>query len=137
MRKRKSLWGIAIAVICLLCSLIFAACNDNKPVEEQPPEPPAGELTISQTAVQLDMHEQVQLTVAEEGETKWESSNTAVCTVENGLVKSVGVGVTTVTASQGDKKSDLYRYRVERKICAANRSERQRFIGGRTDDPRR
>ena len=105
MRKRKSLWGIAIAVICLLCSLIFAACNDNKPVEEQPPEPPAGELTISQTAVQLDMHEQVQLTVAEEGETKWESSNTAVCTVENGLVKSVGVGVTTVTASQGDKKA--------------------------------
>lgn len=101
MRKGKRLWGIAIAVVCLLCSFVFVACNKDDPVVE-PPAPPVGELTISQTSVQLDMHEQVQLTVAESGETKWTSGNTAVCSVENGLVKSVGVGVTTVTASQGD-----------------------------------
>lgn len=104
MRKGKRLWGIAIAVVCLLCSFVFVACNKDDPNEETP-KPPVGELTISQTSVQLDMHEQVQLTVAESGETKWASGNTAVCTVENGLVKSVGVGVTAVTASQGDKKA--------------------------------
>lgn len=101
MKRGKLFYGVALTVICLLCSFMFVAC---KP-DTSNGNPPAGTLTISQTTAQLDMHEQVQLTVAETGDTTWESGNTAVCTVENGLVKSVGVGVTTVTASQGDKKA--------------------------------
>lgn len=101
MRRGKLFYGVVLTVICLLCSFMFVAC---KP-DTSSGNPPAGTLTISQTTAQLDMHEQVQLTVAETGDTTWESGNTAVCTVENGLVKSVGVGVTTVTASQGDKKA--------------------------------
>ena len=102
MRKSKLFLGVVLTIVCLLCSFAFVAC---KPDEQKPIEPTGGTLTISQTTAQLDLHEQVQLSVTEAGETKWKSENTAVCTVENGLVKSVGVGVTAVTASQGDKKA--------------------------------
>lgn len=90
-------------LVCLLCSLVFAACND-KP-QEQPPEPSAGELTISQTSATLDMYESVLLTVAEQGDTAWSTSSASVCTVENGLVKSVGAGNAVITASQGAAKA--------------------------------
>lgn len=104
MRRGKLFYSVAVTVICMLCSFVFAACGRDQS-DENPPAPPIGTLTISQTTVQLDMHEQVQLTVAETGDITWASGNTAVCTVENGLVKSVGVGMTAVTASQGDKKA--------------------------------
>ena len=100
MRRGRKFLLVAITAVCLLCSTLLVACKKAKP-SITPPSPP---LTISQATVTLDLHEQVQLSVEETGNTSWTSGDNAVCTVDaTGLVKSVGVGVTTVTASQGDK----------------------------------
>ena len=102
MKKGIKLSALLTIALCLLCVGMFVACKKNTP----PVTPSApSTLTMSQTAASLDLHEQVQLSVEETGETTWESSSTAVCTVDgNGLVKSVGAGTATVTASQGDAK---------------------------------
>lgn len=105
--KRQNKWYVCLALaLCAICSAVFAACGKEENNHVTPPEPPAPVLTLSQTSAQLDLHEQIQLTVAEQGMIVWTSSNTAVCTVDNGLVKSVGAGLATVTASAGEAKAE-------------------------------
>lgn len=60
-------------------------------------------------ALQVGASEQLTATVlpadAEDPTVKWETSDAAVATVENGLVKAVGVGEAVVTASAGDRSA--------------------------------
>lgn len=101
MKKRNMLF----VFVALLCALAFTvtACGDNKPQPEQPA--PEAKITLDVTDARLDVYETLRVTATAENTDAaivWRSSDSAVATVENGLIKAVGVGDATVTATAGD-----------------------------------
>lgn len=64
-------------------------------------------LTISDTSVELNIGEEkaVTATVQPNTELVWSSANTSVVTVENGKIKAIGEGTTSVTVSTKDNQS--------------------------------
>ena len=103
MRKRGKLFAIVAFAMLLALSFALAACH-HTPEPQPQPQPTEKILELSRSSVELDMHESVLLTVVTEGEgaIEWRSSNNAIATVENGLVKAVAAGKATVTATRGE-----------------------------------
>ena len=101
MKKRGKLFAIVAFAMLLALSFALAACHDTS---EPQPQPTEKILELSRSSVELDMYESVLLTVetAGEGAVEWRSSNNAIATVENGLVKAVAAGKATVTATRGE-----------------------------------
>lgn len=72
---------------------------------------PVTSVSLNKTTVKLKQNETVQLTAtvspadATDKTLKWNSSNTAVATVTNGLVKAVKEGTATITVTVGDKSA--------------------------------
>lgn len=100
-RVSKTLMLCCLA-LAVLCSGVLAACGDKNPPE---PTPENTTLTLSRTTAELDMYEEVRLSVTDTGEgtITWSSSDKAVATVKDGLVKSVAAGVAIITATRGEK----------------------------------
>ena len=105
---KKKLLILPITVFAMLLSTGLAACNgggNNTPASAQ--KSTAQEkitITAAENKTKLIKGETVQLTASVEG-VAWESKNTAVATVDaNGLVTSVGVGSTTISATKDGYK---------------------------------
>ena len=98
--KKTRCWPIA-ALSLALGLVAFAAC---KPATE---EPSGGgtEITLSHTAYELYLHEQIQLTATAEGTVTWSSSDEGVATVDGGLVRSVAAGTAVITAKAGEAQA--------------------------------
>ena len=87
MKKRSFVLLAGLLIVAMLC-VALAACNNSVTYE------------LSDTSVSLKIGETKQLTVTPEtDEITWDSDRKDVATVENGLVKAVGVGTANVTAA--------------------------------------
>lgn len=99
MKMKK--WFAVITAMLMLAVGAFAGCTD--------PETPPGQtetatVVLSRNEVQLDLHEQIQLTAETSGtqeKVTWSSSRTDVASVSEGLVRSVAEGSAVITASAG------------------------------------
>lgn len=93
--KRKSIITVLATLIFVLCAVFGVACGGNK------------SLTLSETSLSLNLYDEVTLTVAEEGNVSWTSSDETIVKVnENGLVMAQGEkGDATVTATIGKAKA--------------------------------
>lgn len=101
--KRK--FGILTFVAALLVSIFafsaLTACHDETKENVS--------ITMSQKEITLSVGESQKLTVsvtpedAEDKTIEWKSSDNKIATVENGLVKAVAEGETTVTATTNGK----------------------------------
>lgn len=80
--KNNHKYVLFVLVLCLMCSLAFAACNKNIDTPPTPPEPPIEEskVTLSDSALKLDVNDTATLTVCQGGSVnqQWTSKNTAV-----------------------------------------------------------
>ena len=99
MKKIKSL--ILLFVLMFTLAFGFVACksdeSDSSNSNENDPK-----ITLNQTGIALDVYDTFQLIATKENitdEIVWATANQAVATVENGLVKAVAEGTTTITAS--------------------------------------
>ncbi len=105
-KKRKLCAVLALAFTLAVPAAVLTGCN-GKPGGENPPiTEPDVKLTLNETSVELDLHEQIQLTATCTDKTlalTWSCSDPSVATVDaNGLVKSVKAGNATVTVKAGD-----------------------------------
>ncbi len=95
----KKLTSILFTIaMCLCLAFAVSACG---PTEE----PPAVTVTLSKTTIAMDVYDKATLTATvenSENSVTWSSSNTAVATVEDGLVKALSVGEAVITASVSD-----------------------------------
>lgn len=98
--KRKVFVTIFVALLLVL-SLGLMACN--KPT---PPAPaPDPEISLNVTDARLDVYESLQLTATTantDAAVEWSSSNTAIATVDGGLVVACAEGTAMITAKAGD-----------------------------------
>lgn len=87
--KRRSIW-LTIGLLIAATLFAFAGCKGEQMVK----------YVLSETAISLTVGQEKQLTVSPEPEKSvaWESGDESVATVENGAVKALGAGSTTVTA---------------------------------------
>lgn len=103
---KNKLKFLLTAVFALVLGLsVLVACAPDEPVT---PENTA-KVTLDKTTLELDLHEEAQLTATATGTTEavvWTSSDPSVATVEGGLVKSVKAGSAKVTASAGGASAD-------------------------------
>ena len=108
MRKRGKLFAIVAFAMLLALSFALAACH-HTPEPQPQPQPTEKILELSRSSVELDMYESVLLTVVTEGEgaIEWSSSNNAIATVENGLVKAGAAGKATNTAARVRSRSSI------------------------------
>lgn len=99
-----SIFAFALSTVLSIC--LITGC--------EPPEPPVvpvTSVTLSQTAVTLDVGGSVTLTAtvapsnATDNTVTWSSSNASVASVSNGVVKAVGEGSANITASAGGKSA--------------------------------
>lgn len=97
----------AVAGLCLVCSTAaFAGCKEtpsDSSGDSTSSEESVGNITLNTSEIELDLYESYQLT-AETGSSaavSWSSSDEGVATVENGLVKAVSEGISTITAEAG------------------------------------
>ena len=96
MKFKKSL----IAVLCVAAVLVFGLTACKK--DDTAPTPVS--VTISQSALEMDIYDTHQLTAQATGTEEaivWSTSNDSVVTVADGLVSAVGEGSATVTAAAG------------------------------------
>ena len=103
MKKRNMLF-VFVALLCALAFTVTACSHENKPTQPEQPAPKA-KITLDVTDARLDVYETLRVTATTENTDAavvWRSSDSAVVTVENGLIKAVGVGDATVTATAGD-----------------------------------
>ena len=102
--KRKNTMFLLVALFCAL-AFAMAACGD-KDEPTPPPQPtPEAKITLDVTDARLDVYETLRLTATTENTDAtivWSSSDSAVATVENGVVKAVKAGEATVTATAGE-----------------------------------
>ena len=108
--KNNHKYVLFVLVLCLMCSLAFAACNKNIDTPPTPPEPPIEEskVTLSDSALKLDVNDTATLTVCQGGSVnqQWTSKNTAVATVDaNGTVTAVSEGTTEVEVTTANGKA--------------------------------
>jgi alpha-tubulin suppressor-like RCC1 family protein len=100
--------GLTVFALVLLC---------NHPVAAQGGSSPVVSLTLTPRIVRLGLDAERRLTPAAQDSAKrkvplggrqvnWTSSDTAVVSVSQGLVKAVGLGAATVTAEVGGAKAD-------------------------------
>lgn len=87
--KRRSIW-LTIGLLIAAALFAFAGCKGEQTVK----------YVLSETAISLTVGQKKQLTVSPEPEKSvaWESGDESVATVENGAVKALSAGSTTVTA---------------------------------------
>ena len=116
MKKR---FILPLAAFALLVSFGLAACNNGGEgggEEAQSSQPAAGEkitITAAENKTKLILGEKVQLTASVSGVT-WESKKPEVATVDaNGLVTSVGVGSTTISATKEGYKGGTITINVD------------------------
>ena len=106
MKRIGKILVLSCLSLMLMLSGILVACKSHK-LNNDPPIPPSEEgLTLNRTAVELDLHEEAQLSVVDEGTgtIRWSSSDNAIATVDaNGLVRSVAAGTAIVTAYRDNK----------------------------------
>lgn len=102
MKKASKILVLCCLALTMLFGIVLTACRDNEP-EPQPPVDTT--LKLNRTTAELDLYEEVQLSVTDAGEgtIAWSSSDNAVATVKDGLVKSVAAGVAIITATRGEK----------------------------------
>lgn len=103
MKKRNMLF-VFVALLCALALTVTACGKHNKPAQPEQPAPEA-KITLDVTDARLDVYETLRVTATTENTDEavvWRSSDSAVVTVENGLIKAVGVGEATVTATAGE-----------------------------------
>ena len=108
--KNNHKYVLFVLVLCLMCSLAFAACNKDIDTPPTPPEPPIEEskVTLSDSALKLDVNDTATLTVRQGGSVnqQWTSKNTAVATVDaNGTVTAVSEGTTEVEVTTANGKA--------------------------------
>ncbi len=98
---KKTKVGLIAALFLTLGLAAFAACTPED-------TPSANEIELDHATWELDLHEQIQLTVSGAGDAAvtWESSDEAVATVDGGLVRSVSAGVAVITATAGEAKAE-------------------------------
>lgn len=101
--KKTRLWLSVMVVMLLSCLLMaFTACGDNEEKDEV-------EIQLNHQTYSLDLHEEIQLvatTKNTEAAVTFQSSAPEIATVDgNGLVKSVKVGKSTITANVEDKSA--------------------------------
>lgn len=105
MKRIGKILVLSCLSLMLMLSGVLVACKSHK--LKDPPIPPSEEgLTLNRTAVELDLHEEAQLSVVDEGTgtIRWSSSDNAIATVDaNGLVRSVAAGTAIVTAYRDNK----------------------------------
>lgn len=99
---KKTFLLAIMCVVALLCVSLFGCADSDK--EEKKIQ----SVTISESAVVLDVLDRKQLTVevkndageiVTDGRILWSSSNEKVVSVQNGLIKAVGAGTATVSAT--------------------------------------
>ncbi|MDE6398139.1 MAG: Ig-like domain-containing protein, partial [Clostridiales bacterium] len=103
MKKRNVLF-VFVALLCALAFTVTACSHVSKPTQPEQPAPEA-KIALDVTDARLDVYETLRVTATTENTDAavvWRSSDSAVVTVENGLIKAVGVGDATVTATAGD-----------------------------------
>lgn len=95
---------MVVAIICVMaCAVALVACNDETVAVES--------VTLDKTALTLEEDGEATLTAtvtpdnATDKTVTWSSDNTAVATVENGLVKGIAAGSAVITAKVGDKSA--------------------------------
>lgn len=98
--KSKILLALALVVVSALC--LYTACDKT----------PKTEVTITlgeKTEYELDLYEQVTLTATVTGTEEkvvWTTSDSAVASVEGGVVTALKQGSATITASAAGKSAD-------------------------------
>ena len=102
MKKASKILVLCCLALTMLFGIVLTACRDNEP---EPQSPVDTTLKLNRTTAELDLYEEVQLSVTDAGEgtIAWSSSDNAVATVKDGLVKSVAAGVASITATRGEK----------------------------------
>ena len=101
--KKLSLRVFLMALMALLVACAVSACED--PVVE------VSSVSVSPTSANLEVGGTVSLTAtvspsnATDKTVTWSSSNANVATVSGGIVKAVGEGTATITATAGGKKA--------------------------------
>jgi len=103
MKKRNVLF-VFVALLCALAFTVTACSHVSKPTQPEQPAPEA-KIAFDVTDARLDVYETLRVTATTENTDAavvWLSSDSALVTVENGLIKAVGVGDATVTATAGD-----------------------------------
>ena len=98
---KKTKVGLIAALFLTLGLAAFAACTPED-------TPSANEIELDHATWELDLHEQIQLTVSGAGDAAvtWESSDEAGATGDGGLVRSVSAGVAVITATAGEAKAE-------------------------------
>lgn len=104
-------FGKTISLLALTLTLCMgvglASCGEDESSSETPDSSQSSiisSIALNKTALTLDLEETATLLAETQGltgEVVWTSSNTAVATVEAGVVKAVGEGTTVITASCG------------------------------------
>ena len=100
---KKFIKILVIALSLLMLAVGFAGCKEDG---EKGGEPPTTyTLSALRKTIALDSEYQLSVVGLEEGETVvWASQNVSFATVtDDGLVKGVGVGQTTITARVNDQ----------------------------------
>ena len=101
---RKKSISVILSVLVTMVLALFAACNVGSLSGSVPPA--TDSVTLDKTAVTLSIGGETTLQVLgnEEGQTvRWNTSNVAVATVENGKVTGVSLGSAVITATVGEK----------------------------------
>lgn len=110
---KKIVLGLVSLLVC--CMLAFTACggdsqNSGSNGGEEKPVEPVYELTLDQTALNLELTHTARITAtlkadgqAVDGIIEWSTDNAAVATVAGGEVTAQSVGTATVTATVNGK----------------------------------
>jgi len=101
---RKKSISVILSVLVTMVLALFAACNVGSLSGSVPPA--TDSVTLDKTAITLSIDGETTLQVLgnEEGQTvRWNTSNVAVATVENGKVTGVSLGSAVITATVGEK----------------------------------
>ena len=94
---KKWITALLCVMLCASIAVFMTACKEKR----------TGDITVSLSAesIQLDVFETLQLQAEVQGSDKapvWTSRDSAVATVENGIVTAVGEGTTDIIATVGD-----------------------------------
>ena len=106
---RRKLYSILIGLLSIFLLAMAGACSKGSSDESGDVS-----ITLSQTAIELDAYERVEISAEVENSTEsvvWTVENPAVATVENGMIIAKSVGETTVTATV-DETSAICAVRV-------------------------